>query len=92
MHLDKNLTWELHINKTNKKLSKALFSRKQLKHTLPVESLKTLYFALVQLYLSYGIITWGNTDKGINKQSNILQKRAIRIIMKAAFNRHTDRN
>ena len=90
MHLDENLTWKLHINETNKKVSKTLFSIKQLKNTLPVESLRTLYFALVHSHLTYGILAWGNTDKGIIKQTNILQKRAIRIINKAAFNSHTD--
>ena len=83
MHLDENLTWKLHINETTKKISKALLSIKQLKNTLPVESLRKLYFALVHPHLNYGIIAWINTD-------NILQKRAIRIIIKAAFNSHTD--
>ena len=57
---------------------------------MPVESLITLYFALVHPHLNYGIIAWGNTDMGIVKQTNILQKRAIRIINKAVFNSHTD--
>ena len=41
---------------------------------------KPIYFALVHPHLNYGIIAWENTDKGIIKQTNILQKRAIRII------------
>ena len=90
MHLDENLTWKLHIHETNKKTPRALFSIKQLKNTLPEESLRILYFALVHPHLSYGIIAWGNTDKGFIKQTNILEKRAIRMINKAAFNSHTD--
>ena len=92
LHVNENLTWKLHISETNKKISKTLFSIKQLKNTLPVESLRTLYlyFALVPPHLNYGIIAWGNTDKGIIKRTNILQKRAIRIINEAAFNNHTD--
>ena len=81
---------KVHINETNTKVSKALFSIKQLKNTLPVESLITLNFALVHPHLNNGIIAWGNTDKGTIKQTNILQKLAIRIINKAAFNSHTD--
>ena len=63
MRLDDNLTWKLHINETNKKVSKALFSIKQLKNTLPVESLRTLYFALVHPHLNYGTIAWENTTR-----------------------------
>ena len=55
-----------------------------------MENLRTLYFALGHHHLNYGIIAWGNTDKCIIKQTNILQKRPIRIIIKATFNSHTN--
>ena len=61
-------------------MSRALFSIKQVKHILPMESLRTLYFALIHPHLSYGIIAWGSADKSITRQTNLLQKRAIRII------------
>ena len=90
MHLDENLTWKMHMNELNKKVSRALFSIKQVKHILPMESLRTLYFALIHPHLSYGIIAWGSADKSITRQTNLLQKRAIRIITNSAFNSHTD--
>ena len=62
-------------------MSRALFSIKQVKHILPMESLRTLYFALVHPHLSYGIIAWGSADKSITRQTNRLQKRSIRIIL-----------
>ena len=54
-----------------------------------MESLRTLYFALMHPHLSYGIIAWGSADKSITRQTNLLQKRAIRIITNSAFNSHT---
>ena len=61
------------MNELNKKVSRALFSIKQVKHILPMESLRTLYFALIHPHLSYGIIAWGSADKSITRQTNLLQ-------------------
>ena len=82
----------MHMNEIIKKVSRALFSIKQVKHILPMESLTTLYFALIHPHLSCGIIAWGSADKSITRQTNLLQKRAIRIryITNSAFGSHTD--
>ncbi len=63
---------------------------KQVKHFLPKDSLKTLYLALIQPYISYGILIWGNANSSILKKNVSLQKRAIRIINNAGYNYHTD--
>ena len=57
---------------------------------LPLDSLKTLYYALIFPHLSYGIIAWGSADKGLIRQTELLQKRAIRTIHNAFYNSHTD--
>ncbi len=90
MHIDENLTWKQHITEINKKVSRALFSIKQVKHVLPPESLRTLYFALIHSHFSYGIIAWGNADRKIINRATILQKRAIRVIHNAPYNSHTE--
>ena len=56
MHIDENLTWKKHISEVTKKVSRALFSIKQVKHVLPLDSLRTLYFALIHQHLCYGIL------------------------------------
>ena len=73
-----------------KKKSKSLFFLKQVKKMLPLDSLKTLYYALIFPHLSYGIIAWGSADKGLIRQTELLQKRAIRTIHNAFYNSHTD--
>ena len=90
MHLDENLSWKYHINEVNKKVSRALFSIKQVKKILPLHCLRTLYNALIQPHLSYGIIAWGNSDKNLMHKTNQLQKRALRVIHNAPYNSHTD--
>ena len=92
MHLDENLTWKTHtcMNEIYKIMSRELCSIKQVKNTLPLESLKTLYFALIHPHLLYGIIAWGNADMSIIRQAILLQKRAFRIITNSAYNSHTD--
>ena len=57
---------------------------------LPLDSLKTLYYALIFPHLSYRIIAWGSADKGLIRQTELLQKRAIRTIHNAFYNSHTD--
>ena len=54
MYVDENLTWKKHFKFVNKKIANVLFSIKQVKHILPFESLRTLYYSLIQSDLSYG--------------------------------------
>ena len=42
------------ISYLNSKISKTLFTIKQVKHFLPYDSLKKLYSTLVESHLSYG--------------------------------------
>ena len=59
------------------------------KHYLSSEHLKILYYSLIHLYILYGNILWGNTYKTHIHKLEILQKKAIRIITKSAYNEHT---
>ena len=61
VYIDENITWKTHIHKLKTKLTSALFAINRTKHILPHEALKTLYFALIQSHLTYGIHAWGNT-------------------------------
>ena len=86
------MTWKYHINHVNKKISRALFIIKQVKNLLPLDCLRTLYFALYHHHLSYGITAWGNASQVALKKTNILQKRAKRTICRAnyMYNSHTE--
>ena len=47
IYIDEFLTWKTHIAHLNSKLSRAIFALKQLKYTLPTDTMRTLYFALI---------------------------------------------
>ena len=78
------------MNHVYKKISRALFIIKQVKNLLPLDCLRTLYFALIHPHLSYGITAWGNAFQVTLKRTTILQKRAIRTICRANYNSHTE--
>ena len=62
----------------------------KVKHFLPYDSLRTIYYALIHPHLSYGILAWGNAKDSILKKTILLQKRALRYIHNSGYNSHTD--
>ena len=83
-------SWKQRISYLNSKISKTLFTIKQVKHFLPYDSLKKLYSTLVESHLSYGIMAWGNASESTKNKTLLLKKRAIRAINKANYNSHTE--
>lgn len=90
VHVDEHLTWKYHLNHINTKISRAMFMMKKVKHFLPTDTMTTLYHAMIQPHLNYGILAWGSANQKDLNRSNILQKKAIRIVHKKAYNSHTD--
>ena len=90
IHIDENLTWKYHLKSVNSKISRSIFSLKQVKKTLPLSALKTLYNSLIQPHLNYGIIAWGCASLSMLRQTVVLQKRAMRLINNASYNSHTE--
>ena len=88
--IDENLTWRHHIANINKRIFSALFSINQVKHILPRDCLRTLYYSLIHSHLSYGLLAWGNCNRESLCRAVSIQKRAIRAINNAKFRSHTD--
>ena len=59
------MSWKKHLKYINSKISRSLFAMKQCKVFLPKESLRTLYFSLINSHIVYGIIAWGNAKHDI---------------------------
>ena len=74
IHIDEFLTWKKHIAQVNSKISRAIFAIKQLKFTMPVEILKTLYFALIHPHIAYGILAWGNARSSVISEKPSLSR------------------
>ena len=52
-----------------------------------IDTLKTIYYALVNSYLRYGLITWGNAATAVLQPLNVLNNRTLRIITFAPLGR-----
>lgn len=83
--IEKNLSWSAHKKYIGKKISKVTFILSKLRHYLTQGTLKSIYNALINSHLNYGILCWGYNGDDIYK----LQKRAIRIISHCKYNAHT---
>jgi hypothetical protein len=77
--LDRKLTWRPHIDTLCTKLSRVVYVIRKLQPILPLETLKTVYFALFNSTLSYGIHLWGHASS-VDRLLK-LQKKVVRIIL-----------
>ena len=85
--LDCNLSWKYHINELSKKLSRTIGIFYKIRHFVPCEILKTLYYSLFYSFVSYGIAVWGFTYKFHIQKLSLLQKKIIRVM---AFKKQTE--
>ena len=78
--IDKNLNWAPHIQHINSKISKYLGILFRLRHFLTLNTLKQIYYSLIQPYLHYGIMRWGNTYPSRLTKVQTKQNKCIRCI------------
>lgn len=76
--IDDTITWKQHINYVINKIARSCYALRNIKHFIPLDTLKVIYFAHIHSILSYGIIFWGNASYACNVFR--LQKKAMRII------------
>jgi hypothetical protein len=86
VRIDSALTWNDHLNKITKKISKTSGIIAKLKHYLPVDILITIYNTLILPHLTYGIILWGTKAEKAFK----IQKKVMRNIANKKYNAHTN--
>ncbi|KAJ8046940.1 hypothetical protein HOLleu_05786 [Holothuria leucospilota] len=63
----------------------------RLKHILPTRVLKSLYQTLILPHFTYCCTIWSAVNKTLFHKLEVLQKRAIRHIVRADYNEHTSR-
>ena len=83
---DENLSWNSHVQKISGKISVVNGILSRLKRFVPCGILITIYNALIQPHLNYGILLWGRNSKRIHK----LQKWAVRSITCSKYNAHSE--
>jgi hypothetical protein len=76
--VDGALIWKNHIDVLMKKLSKACYVSRSMKHYRSISALKVIYYSFFHSLMSYGIF-WGNSTR-----SSVIflhQKKAIRMML-----------
>ena len=61
--IDEYLTWQHHVSHVNSKVARSLFAIKQVKHFLPINSMKTLYHSLIHSHFSYRTACLGKCEQ-----------------------------
>jgi hypothetical protein len=88
--IDENLLFKYHIEAVSNTISSNVGILNKLKHFLPRKILHCIYCSLVQSYLTYGILAWGNSHNIYLDNLLKLQKRAVRYITMSHYRAHSN--
>uniref|UniRef100_A0A1B6L0H6 Reverse transcriptase domain-containing protein n=1 Tax=Graphocephala atropunctata TaxID=36148 RepID=A0A1B6L0H6_9HEMI len=58
--MDSKLTWKQHIDQLCKKLCSGIYVIRRVKQVSGLDTAKTVYHALVESHLRYGLVVWGS--------------------------------
>ena len=78
--VDSTLTWNIHIDKISKTISRATGLLYKIRPFITNKILKMLYYSLVYPYLNYLTEVWGSADSTYLNRIPILQKRIVRML------------
>ena len=87
--IDESLTWSRQIRMIESKISKNIGVIGMARRHLSFPAARSLYFAYIQPYISFGNIAWGSTNKTKLQKIHKLQKKAVRIISYATKTAHS---
>ena len=90
LYLDKNLSWDFHVNQLSKKLSRTNDILSKIRHFVSMKILISIYYSIFYSHILYGCSVWSMTTKTNLDIITVLQKKCIRIINHAPFNSHTN--
>lgn len=84
LELDKTLSWKNHIEVVCRKISRVTFLLRKLRTSVPLNTLRQVYFALFHTHIQYCLHLWGHASN--SKEILKCQKRAIRIMLHKKIN------
>ena len=87
--LDQDISLSEHVNSLHSKLSRSLYSLKQISNLFSKPILKLVYNANIQSHLNYCSNILSICNKGTIDPIIKLEKKAIRVVCKTTYNAHT---
>ena len=88
--LDCFLRWESHIRNLSTKVRILGYVFKELRNILDPKTLKTVYHALCESLITYGIIGWGGCAKTLLEPLQVAQKMILKIILRRPYRHPTN--
>ena len=90
LHIDNKLSWNYHIKRLSKTLSRANGILSKLRHFAPKSTLISVYNSIFYSHILYGCSSWSLTSLRNQNLITILQKKCLRIMNFAPFRSHTN--
>ena len=78
--IDNKLTWLPHVENLHKKLKSATGTIRRIRHNIPKENYKSLYFSLFESHMNYGITLFGGIGKTHLDRLFRVQKHCVRLL------------
>lgn len=82
INIDNLLNWKKELSSIDASISSACYALRTLRDEIHIKQLKIVYYALIESKLRYSIQFWGNSYNYNCQRAFILQKRAIRTIVR----------
>lgn len=86
INLDEKLTFKSHINQIIGKLNHSIIIMRSLSKYLNKDTMSKMYYTFFYPHLIYGIEFWGHAATTDLQRIIVLQKRALRVILKQPYN------
>ena len=90
VHIDENLSWNMHIEKIAKKIASGIGAIKRCRPFINRTTLESVFNALVQPYFNYCSEVWGHCNKSLSNRLQKLQNRAARILTFSSYDTSAD--
>ena len=90
VHIDENLSWNVHIDKLCKKVASGIGALKRIRRFVDISTLQLIYNSLVQPYFDYCSVVWDSCASILTEKIQKLQNRAARVLTSADYDTNVD--
>ena len=90
LNIDEHLSWSVHVDAISKKIASGLGALKRIRPFVPLSTLHTIFYSLIQPHFDYCSVVWGNCNKTLAAKLQKLQNRSARILTFSSYDTNAD--